>query len=342
MKRLKEIRRFAQFVQRENLHRLLLILFVLVLLSSLGITFLEPKITWDNALWYSFVTITTVGYGDLSPVTTGGRIVGIITMIFGIGILGLFTASIASIFITRKMKEDKGMHSFEFENHLIICEWNYRTQDIIHELRLDDRLGTQHIILIAEIESKPIDDDNLYFIRGGITEETLKRANLEKAKTVLILGDDRLDINARDAKAVLSTLTVESINPDVYSIVELVNSSNVQHCERANADEIIVGSEFSSKLISRAALDHGISNVLSELLSSRYGNDLLKIPVPASMQGQSFIDIFTEMKRSNNSIVLAVQKNKGGTVISNPPLDYPVESDDYLIVISGKNPPLSS
>ncbi len=342
MKRLKEIRRFAQFVQRENLHRLLLILFVLVLLSSLGITFLEPKIKWDNALWYSFVTITTVGYGDLSPVTTGGRIVGIITMIFGIGILGLFTASIASIFITRKMKEDKGMHSFEFENHLIICEWNYRTQDIIHELRLDDRLGTQHIILIAEIESKPIDDDNLYFIRGGVTEETLKRANLEKAKTVLILGDDRLDINARDAKAVLSTLTVESINPDVYSIVELVNASNVQHCERANADEIIVGSEFSSKLISRAALDHGISNVLSELLSSRYGNDLLKIPVPASMQGQSFIDIFTEMKRSNSSIVLAVQKNKDGPVTSNPPLDYKVESDDYLIVISDKKPSFSS
>ncbi len=302
----------------------------------MGIAFFEPKISWKNALWYSFVTITTVGYGDLSPVTEGGRIVGIIIMIFGIGILGLFTANIASIFIVKKMKEDKGMHSFEFENHLIICEWNHRTRDIIHELRLDDRLDTTNIILIAEIEAKPIDDENLYFIQGGVTEENLKRANLRKAKTVLILGDDHLDTNARDAKAVLSTLTVESINPAVYSIVELVNEANVKHCERANADEIIVGSEFSSKLISRATLDHGISKVLSELLSSRFGNDLFKIPVPASMRGQSFIDIFTEMKRSNSSIILAVQKNKDGAVISNPPVDYRVEADDYLIVISRK------
>ena len=342
MKRFKKIRRFAQFVQRENLHRLLLILFALVLIGSLGITIFEPEISWKNALWYSFVTITTVGYGDLSPVTEGGRIVGIIIMIFGIGILGLFTANIASIFIVKKMKEDKGMHSFEFENHLIICEWNHRTRDIIHELRLDDRLDTTNIILIAEIEAKPIDDENLYFIQGGVTEENLKRANLQKAKTVLILGDDRLDTNARDAKAVLSTLTVESLNPAVYSIVELVNEANVKHCERANADEIIVGSEFSSKLISRATLDHGISKVLSELLSSRRGNDLFKIPVPASMQGQNFIDIFTEMKRSNSSTILAVQKHKEGAVISNPPVDYRVEADDYFIVISDKKPSFSS
>ena len=298
--------------------------------------------SWNNALWYSFVTITTVGYGDFSPVTAGGRVMGIVIMVFGIGILGLFTANIASIFVAKKMKEDRGMHSFEFENHIIICEWNHRARDIIKELRMDQRLDTTLIILIAEIEAKPLDDDNLYFIQGGVTEENLKRANLQKAKTVVILGDDNLEANARDAKAVLTTLTVETINPDVYSIVELVNEANVQHCERANANEIIVGSEFSSKLISRAARDHGISKVLSELLSSRVGNDLYKIPVPSSIQGQKFIDVFTEMKRSQGSTILAVQKDREGEVISNPPVDYRVAPNDYLILISGKKPPSSN
>jgi voltage-gated potassium channel len=155
---------------------------------------------------------------------------------------------------------------------------------------------------------------------------------------VVILGDDRQDTSARDAKAVLTTLTVETINPEAYTIVELMDGANVRHCERANANEIIVGTEFSSKLISRAALDHGISKVLSELLSSRFGNDLYKIPVPSSMQGKNFIDIFTEMKRLNQCTVLAVQKDTEGEVISNPPVGYRVEAGDCLIVVSHQKP----
>ncbi len=330
--------KILKFIQRENLHTLLLIVVVLILFGTLGLAIFEPNMTWINAVWWSFVTLTTVGYGDISPTTLGGRIVAIIIMIMGIGILGLFTATIASIFVEKKMKEDRGMRSFDFENHIIICEWNERAREIIRELRMDHRIETAPIVLIAEIESKPIDDDNLYFIQGGITEENLQRANLEKANTVLILGDDDVDANARDAKAVLTTLTVETLNPDVYSIVELVTEANVKHCERANANEIIVGSEFSSKLISRAALDHGISKVLSELLSSRFGNDLVKIPVPESLQGKNFMDIFTEMKRTNQSIILAVQKGNAGSVISNPPVDYKTEAGDYLIVISKGKP----
>ena len=89
---------------------------------------------------------------------------------------------------------------------------------------------------------KPVDDADLHFISGSVTEENLKRANVQDATTVVILGDDALEANARDAKVVLSTLTVETFNPEAYTIVELVNKENVQHCERARADEVIVGS----------------------------------------------------------------------------------------------------
>ena len=90
------------------------------------------------------------------------------------------------------------------------------------------------ILLLADTETKPIDDEHLYFVRG---EENLRRANVERAATVVIVGDRRLDYTARDAKVVLSTLTVETLNPDVYSIVELASEDNVRHCERAHANE---------------------------------------------------------------------------------------------------------
>ncbi|MCG8604031.1 ion channel [bacterium] len=334
MKWSSRIRRLLQFLQRENLHRLMGIVVALIVFGSAGVMIFEPEVTWPQALWLVFATVTTVGYGDISAQTLGGRVVSIVVMIFGIGILGLFTATIASIFVERKMKEDRGMRSFDFENHIIICEWNQRAKDVINELRMDKRTQEAPIILIADLESKPIDDDNLYFIQGSVTEEILKRANLQKANTVVILGDDSLESNARDAKAVLTTLTVETLNPEVYSVVELANEANAQHCERANANEIIVGSEFSSKLLSRATLDHGISKVLSELLSSRYGNDLFKIPVPERLHGKGFLEIFTEMKRENQSTVLAIQRGAEGQVISNPAEDCMVNEGDHLIVIS--------
>ncbi len=54
------------------------------------------KMTFPDALWWSYVTATTVGYGDLSPVSTGGRIIASLLMLTGIGFLSLLTGTIAS------------------------------------------------------------------------------------------------------------------------------------------------------------------------------------------------------------------------------------------------------
>ena len=334
MKFSESLSALLDFIKREKLHRLLLVLVILILVSTVGILIFEPNITPINAFWWSIVTLTTVGYGDIAPTTLGGRLIGILIMFFGIGLLGMFTATIASVFVENKLQESRGMKSYNFTGHILLCGWNLRAREILREFRTDPRTREAPVVLIADIETKPVNDKQLYFIQGEVNEESLQRANLAQAATVVILGDNRLDENARDAKVVLSTLTVESLNPNVYTIVELVNEANVRHCERARADEIIVGNEFSSRLLARAALDHGISKVLSELLSSRYGNELYKIPVPADLVGRSFLEVFTEMKRTRQATVLGVQKGGNGRVLSNPPADYQIAAADNLIIIA--------
>ncbi len=332
------LKRFWQYLKHEKFDRLLLFILLLLVVSSIAVSFLEPSISLINGFWWSIVTLTTVGYGDISPATIGGRVIAVILMLFGIGLLGTLSATIASFLIDLKLKENRGMSSFDFENHIILCEWNQRARTVLQELRADPCVADAPIVLIADIEMKPIDDDDLHFIKGNVSDETLERANLTDAKTVVILGDTSLDVASRDAKAVLTTLTVESINPDAYTIVELENEANVKHCQRANADEIIVGSELSSNLMARAALNHGITKVISEVLSAQSGNELYKIPLPASMAQRPFIEIFTEMKQKHHSTVVAVQKGSKGSVITNPPGDRRLEQGDYLIVMALDKP----
>ena len=94
-------RKVVSAVRRENLHRIIFIIVFVLFFGSSAFVYFEKKIDFPDALWWSIVTMTTVGYGDISPETTGGRIVGFIVMLMGIGFLGLLTATIASAFIEK-------------------------------------------------------------------------------------------------------------------------------------------------------------------------------------------------------------------------------------------------
>jgi voltage-gated potassium channel len=324
------------FLHRENLFRLMGVIVLLILVGAAGLTYFEENRPFPDALWWAIVTLTTVGFGDISPTSPGGRLIGVVLMFFGIGVLGMFTATIAGVFVEKRLRKERGMGSYDLDGHIILCGWNDRTREILKDLRADSRAAGAPIVLVADIDAKPVVDEQLYFVRGELTEEQLKRAGIEKAATVVLVGDRSLEQGARDAKAVLSVLTVESLNPDAYSIVELVSEENVRHCERAGADEIIVGAEFSSRVISTATLDHGISTVLRELLSAQVGHDLITVPVPVGLAGRPFFDVFSDLKREDGMIALAVLPHGAGDVVTNPDGDTIVNADDRLVVVSAR------
>ena len=325
------------FLRRENLFRLLGVIAALVLVGAAGLTYFEEDRPFHDALWWAIVTLTTVGFGDISPETLGGRFIGVVLMFFGIGVLGTFTATIASAFVDQRQRKDRGMDDCDMQDHIILCGWNYRTQEILKDLRADSRGADEPIALVADIESRPArDDDRLCFVRGKETEDDLMRAGIKRAKTVVLVGDRSQDYQARDAKAVLAVLTVKNLNPSAYVIVELAGEENVRPCRQAKADEIIVGADLCSRVISTAALDHGISEVLHELLSARVGHDLMTHPVPRKYGGRKFIEVFSGLKDDEGMIALAIKRHRTGHIVTNPDARETVEADDHLVVISNR------
>jgi voltage-gated potassium channel len=98
---------FFSILRTNGLDKVIAVTFISLLFSAIPIRIFEPTIeTYMDAVWWTIVTTTTVGYGDISPETLIGRVIAVYLMIVGIGLVGMITGSIATYFITEEEKDD--------------------------------------------------------------------------------------------------------------------------------------------------------------------------------------------------------------------------------------------
>lgn len=107
--------RAEKFLKTNNFNYVIYITVITILLGAIGLSICENKSLRDS-LWWSFVTTTTVGYGDISPSTNLGRIIASILMIVGIGFVGMLTGTIATFFLNNVVKENKTYKDEVIEN----------------------------------------------------------------------------------------------------------------------------------------------------------------------------------------------------------------------------------
>jgi voltage-gated potassium channel len=324
----------VKYIFQHRLARVLALLSSILVGSSYGVSRFE-KLSFGDGLWWSIVTMSTVGYGDISPKSIGGRLIAMTLIVTGVAVF-TYALGEGTHAIIEHNKLRRRTRVYNYTDHIIFCGWSRRVPDIIHELRGDPRTNRANVLVIAPQEGLTLPEDRrVEFIPGEVTEITLRQANLDKALTVIIVGDDTLDPVTRDSRVVLAALTVESVNPNVYTVAQLAETSNVPHCKRAHVDEVVVSSDFSSKMLSRAALDHGMSKVFADLMCARDGAKLLqKLASEARVDGISYGTALSSLRNGAGRATLVGLVRADGEQLINPPDNTYIRQDDRLILIA--------
>lgn len=315
-----------------NYKVILIIMFGLVFGGSMLMYLIENKVndqfaSFIDGLWWSVVTITTVGYGDKYPVTDWGRLVAFMVMIGGIGSFGYLAGSI----LEDLLKRGRGEMTVHFKNHIVICDYNHKVDNICREIRKE--IKNCDIVLVANREENPIKDiKGVSFIKGDTTKaQVLERANVSQAATVIVLGDSEVDDQLADAHSVLTTLAVRNLNASCKIISEVLAKDNIEHFQRAGADEIICVGELAGQLIVRSSLYTGLSNMIGELVTNRFGNELYSERIPQDLEGVKFGDAFLKLKKLGATVLGVYSDNK---LLTNPDLELQLKKGDYLVYMS--------
>ena len=140
MKILRKIRSGLKILTEGMVHKVLLAISVVMTVGAVVVFYFERNRSAEqfesiyDAVWWALVTMTTVGYGDMVPETIGGRIAGVFIMFSGVALVSVFTATISSIYVARKIREGKGLEKIKFEGHIIICGWNEYSEALLESL----------------------------------------------------------------------------------------------------------------------------------------------------------------------------------------------------------------
>ncbi len=274
-----------------------------------------------DAVWYTLVTLTTVGYGDIYPSTVPGRITAIILLLAGVAITGAFSGKFASFLFDRQQKRDRGLLKMtKLKNHFIICGYKNNFEKILEGILLaNPEIPTDRILLLNTAPQMSIDkiksDDRfrtINFLHGDFTDEdTLLKAQIKTAERALILADtsEEYSILETDSRTVLAAITIKNLNPKIYCVAEIMDSKFEKHLSLAHCDEIILSSDYEQNLLVQASSGKGMSHILRALISEDAEAGIKLQSIPEKFIGRPYAE-FRESLRTTN-ILIGLLENTG-------------------------------
>ncbi len=313
----------------ENKLYFLIAIFLLIVFSfSIIFMMLEEKSFIDSIYW-AVVTIATVGYGDITPRTEGGKLFTMILIVLGITMYGFIIQSISSTMVEKVFKEVMGMKECNYKGHVIIAGWS----SLVEELLLELKANKMDVVVITKDPDSVQSIKNLgaYAISGDYTkDQTLIRAGIKNARAVAIIAESDLDV-------LVTALRCKALNKDIDIVANVKNTEIIEVVKEAGARIVLNPDLINSRLIASATFEPHVVELLEEITTARLGNDLreFKVHAKSALAGKTVEEVQTKFKKETGLLLIAVVKS--GKTISNPPNEMVINAGDGVILIGNSD-----
>ena len=331
----KSINQFIEVLHNKRFELLTLLFLLLFVMVTAGIAIyvfeehINPEIeTIFDAFYWSLVTISTVGFGDIAPVTHEGRVVSMIIIVIGITMLSFATSVIVSAF-SEKLTEIKENRIIELVNKndefLIICGYGQMTKMFLRQRRKGD---TSYIIIEKDYDRfrQAVKDGHNAIQEDASRHDTLVKFNIQYSQiTILCL------LNS-DIENIYISLNAKSISKHIKVIARATETSMIQKFKKAGADEILLPTRIANIMMQTAISKPHLYKAAHAILTGKDIAVLDEVTVYHDdvLEGKEIGNIdFRKMR----IMLMAVEKRKSGEMIFNPSSHMVLEAGDVLVLM---------
>jgi voltage-gated potassium channel len=278
-------------------------------------------ITLLDALYYATVSLSTTGYGDITPATDAARLINIVVItplriLFLLVLVGTTLEVLTTAARERSRAERWRRH---MNGHTVVI--GYGTKGRAATAALCDGGERPERILVVESDPVRADEatrDGLAVIVGdGTRSAVLEHARTSRAARVIVAC-------SRDDTSVLATLSVRQLNETATLVASVRRSENVPLLRSSGADTVIVSAEAAGRLLGVSAVSPATGVVVEDLISPGEGLDLVERTVTAAERGKSLAEL--------SELVLGVVR-QGRLLLYNDPDVAPLRDGDRLICV---------
>ena len=341
LKLLRYTRSINQFVEvlstkRFELLTLLGLLLFITITGAIAIYILEdmknPNITnMFEAIYWSLVTITTVGYGDIAPISEMGRLIAMIIILLGVAMISFATSVIVSAFSEKlqALKEERIIESINHSDEfLIICGYGQMTKMFFRQA---DLKSLNYIILDKDKNrvEEAIKDGFNAIVDDASRYTTLSKFNTKGSKiTLLCMSHD-------DVENIYITLNAKSINPQIRVIARASSLKIVRKYERAGADHILLPNQMASTMMAISILKPVMYKAIHAIFTGE--NVALLDEIAIDKHNLLYKKRIGEIDfKHYRLVVIGVQRGLNREFIFNPSDDLLLELEDTLLVMGHK------
>lgn len=228
----------------------------------------DGHISFIDVVYFTFVTVTTVGYGDIVPIGERARLIdALLVTPVRIFVWFIFLGT-AYEFVFQRIIEDLRMNALRdsLRDHIIICGYGYAGRVAAREMIAKGHPAQS--IVVIEMRPERLEEAaeaGLIGLRGDATREAaLREARVDVAKAVLICV-------SRDDVTVLTALTVRGLSEKVRIIAAVMDEENLKLVRKAGADEVVSPAKLTGFLLADAVASRYTSPFISDILTSRGG-----------------------------------------------------------------------